>query len=362
VTTVMYHPSLALRPGRPRSRPVVVGSATTSVAVVVPSYKVADQLPGVLRGIGPEVTAIYVVDDRCPDNSGAIAERVKDPRVRVIRHDSNRGVGAATVTGIRQAIRDGADIIVKMDGDGQMDPRLLPVLIDIVRSGEADYAKGNRFYEPEGLSSMPPLRLVGNAGLSFLAKLSTGYWQTFDPTNGYFAIHAEIARRLPLHKLSERYFFETDLLFRLNTLQARVVEVPMPAIYGNERSNLRIHKIILPFLAGHLRNFVKRIGYNYFLRGFSLASIELLAGLTLVAFGVVYGIANWSDTGPGSTAGTVMLAALPIILGFQMLLAFFSHDVQSAPATALHPRLVGRANEEMPGLSSPPIQDAGHAH
>jgi glycosyltransferase involved in cell wall biosynthesis len=312
------------------------------VAVVIPCYRVRDHILDVIAGIGREVDAIYLVDDACPDHSGDLIERAAtDPRVHVIRHEQNLGVGGATVTGIRRAIAEGARIIIKMDGDGQMDPLLLPVFIDTIASGEADYAKGNRFFDPDGLVAMPISRLVGNAVLSFLAKLSTGYWHSFDPTNGYVAIHAEIARRLPLHKLHKRYFFETDLLFRLNTLQARVIDVPMPAIYGDEKSNLRIRGILLPFAAGHLRNFVKRVFYNYFLRDFSIASLELIAALALLAFGAWFGFTHWSTAGSGATAGTVMLAGLPIILGVQLLLAFLAYDIQSVPSSALHPRFIG---------------------
>jgi glycosyltransferase involved in cell wall biosynthesis len=296
----------------------------------------------VIAGIGPEVDAIYVVDDACPERSGdRVEQESADPRVHVIRHDRNLGVGGATVTGIRRALAEGARIIIKMDGDGQMDPLLIPVFIDTIASGEGDYAKGNRFFDPDGLGAMPLSRLAGNAVLSFLAKLSTGYWHSFDPTNGYVAIHAEIARRLPLHKLHERYFFETDLLFRLNTLQARVIDVPMPAIYGDETSSLRIRGIVLPFAAGHLRNFLKRVFYNYFLRDFSIASLELIAALVLLTFGAWFGVSHWSRAGTGATAGTVMLAGLPVILGVQLLLAFLAYDIQSVPSAALHPRFIG---------------------
>jgi dolichol-phosphate mannosyltransferase len=317
-------------------------AGATSAAVVIPCFKVRAHILNVIAGIGPEVDAIYVVDDACPDASGALVERdVQDPRVTVLYHEVNQGVGGATVTGMRRAIADGAKIIVKMDGDGQMDPAMLPVLIETVRSGEADHAKGNRFFDPGGLADMPAVRLIGNAGLSFLAKLSTGYWQSFDPTNGYFAIHAEVARRLPLHKIHKRYFFETDLLFRLSTLRARVVDVPMPAIYGEETSNLRIGQILLPFLAGHLRNVFKRVGYNYFLRDFNIASLELMASIVLISFGLAFGLANWSSD-EAATAGTVMLAGLPLILGVQLLLAFVGYDIQSSPSISLHPRLTRR--------------------
>lgn len=336
---ITFHPGVPLAPTEWPAVPDKTGQAKDLVAVVVPCFRVRQHVLSVLESIGDEVDRIYVVDDRCPEASGELVQREShDERVRVIFHDENCGVGAATITGMRQAIADGARIVVKLDGDGQMDARLLPLLIRPIQNGEADYAKGNRFYDLDGLAAMPRIRIFGNAALSFLAKLSTGYWQSFDPTNGYFAIHAEVARRLPLHKLDRRYFFETDLLFRLNTLQARVADVPMPVIYGEETSNLRVARVMLPFALGHLRNFGKRIVYNYFLRDFNVASLELVAGLALLAFGIGFGLSNWSS-GRMATAGTVMLAGLPIILGMQLLLAFLAYDVHSAPTAALHRRL-----------------------
>ncbi|HZV64622.1 MAG TPA: glycosyltransferase family 2 protein, partial [Telluria sp.] len=190
-----------------------------SIAVVIPSYRVTRQVLDVIAGIGPEVSRIYVVDDQCPDSSGTLVRGAcADPRVTVLQHAKNLGVGAAVMTGYRAAIADGATIIVKLDGDGQMDARLIPNFVAPILAGEADYTKGNRFYDLEQIHAMPPMRLFGNALLSLLTKLSSGYWDLFDPTNGYTAIHADAARHLPFDKISQRYFFETDMLFRLNTL------------------------------------------------------------------------------------------------------------------------------------------------
>jgi len=198
---------------------------THGIAVVVPSYKVTRHIFEVVAAIGPEVDAIYCVDDACPDGSGDFIEReLSDPRVRVLRHVRNLGVGGAVMTGYRQAVADGARVIVKIDGDGQMDPSLLPAFVMPILRGHADYAKGNRFWDLRQINQMPLLRRLGNLGLSFMAKASTGYWNVFDPTNGYTAIHADIAAHLPLDSISQRYFFETDMLFRLNTLRAVVVD------------------------------------------------------------------------------------------------------------------------------------------
>lgn len=320
--------------------------APARVAVVIPCYKVTGHVLGVIERIGPEVHGIFAVDDKCPVNSGAfIQQNCTDPRVQVVFNPENLGVGGAVMHGYRRAIEEGYDIIVKVDGDGQMDPRLLPGFIAPILSGEADYTKGNRFFDLEEIHQMPPMRIFGNAALSFLTKISSGYWQVFDPTNGYTAIHARVASYLPFDKISRRYFFETDMLFRLNTLRAVVVDVPMNAHYADEESNLKISKILPEFTVKHLRNFAKRIFYNYYLRDMSLASIELPLGLAMVLFGTVFGVLHWINSSVHqaySSAGTVMLAALPIIAGLQLLLAFIGHDIASVPLKPLHKVLHGK--------------------
>ncbi|MBN2578380.1 MAG: glycosyltransferase family 2 protein [Pirellulales bacterium] len=314
------------------------------IAVVIPCYRVADRIEGVLRQIGPEVWRIYCIDDGCPELSGQAAERaaVQDPRIRVLRHPENRGVGAAVVTGYRQALRDRADVIVKIDGDGQMDPRLIPQMVAPILRQEADYVKGNRFFHLESLRSMSWIRLIGNAGLSFWAKLSSGYWNSFDPTNGFTAVHAAVARQLPLDKLSRRFFFESDVLFRLNLVGALVDNVPMDARYAGERSNLVPWKSLVVFPLLHSRNLAKRIFYNYFLRDFSIPSLHLLVGILLTACGAVFGTVQWIksvQTGVLASAGTVMLSALLVILGLQFLLSFISYDIARVPKKPIHPKL-----------------------
>jgi dolichol-phosphate mannosyltransferase len=313
------------------------------IAVVIPSYKVTRHILDVIGRVGTECERIYVVDDCCPEGSGKLVEsECRDPRVRVIHHAQNQGVGGATLTGYRAAIADGADIIVKLDGDGQMDPVLIPRLVQPIVSGEADYTKGNRFYDLEGLRPMPPMRLLGNAGLSFLTKLSSGYWNLFDPTNGLTAIHAKVARALPFEKLSTRWFFESDMLFRLGILRASVQDVPMQAVYKDEKSSLQIHRVLFVFAWKHIRNTIKRLFYSYYLRDFSVASIELLLGPLLLGFGLWVGIAHWIEgarTGQFASSGTVMLAALPILTGVQFILAFLGYDVRNLPTHAIHRRL-----------------------
>ena len=181
---------------------------------------------------------------------------------------------------------------------------------------------------------MPIIRLVGNGALSFLTKLSTGYWDIFDPTNGFTAIHSVALRYIPLEKLAPSYFFESDMLFRLNIARAVVRDIPMTSRYGDENSGLKIHRIIGPFLKRHAQNLLKRVGYNYFLRDFHIASLELLFGTAFLLFGLIVGLMKWHQSdvsGVAVTAGTVMLSALPILMGFQMILSFLQFDIQAVP-------------------------------
>jgi glycosyltransferase involved in cell wall biosynthesis len=314
------------------------------VAVVIPCYRVRHQIESVLMRIGPEISLIYCIDDACPEGSGEIVEQVAlhDSRIQLIYHPTNQGVGGAMVTGYRRAIEAGADIVVKLDGDGQMDPRQISRLIKPIRNGEADYVKGNRFFRLESLQSMPRLRVIGNAGLSFLTKLSTGYWNPFDPTNGFTAIHARVAQALPLDKLSRRYFFESDMLFRLNTLRAVILDVPMDAQYSDENSSLNLLQALFVFSWRHAVNTLKRIFYNYFLRNFNMASLHLVLGILLLTFGLVFGMQQWirsAQLEQVASSGTVMLAALPVILGMQFLLNFIAFDMANVPRDPIHQRL-----------------------
>ena len=311
-----------------------------SVAVVIPCYRVKSHILDVLSRIGAEVNRVFVVDDACPDGSGwLVQEQCRDPRVIVLHHSVNQGVGAAVMTGYTAALKEDAEVIVKIDGDGQMDPSLISHFIAPILKGQADYTKGNRFYDLTHIGQMPAIRLFGNAALSFMAKLSTGYWNLFDITNGYTAIHAKAARRIAFDKVSPRYFFETDLLFRLSTIRAVVVDIAMDASYGSEKSSLRIGNVWREFLVKHLRNFVKRVGYNYFLRDMTVASLELALGLCALLFGMVFGGYHWAlgvATGLAAPLGTIMLAALPTMLGLQLILAFIAFDVANVPRRPIH--------------------------
>lgn len=313
------------------------------LAVVIPCYKVRDTIDEVIQSIPQFIELVYCVDDCCPQHSGKYIEKNHtDPRLVVIYNKHNLGVGGATQAGYRQAIADGADVIVKVDGDGQMDPRLISCFVEPIVNGQADYTKGNRFFWVTSTENMPKVRVFGNGILSFMSKLSSGYWNIFDPTNGYTAIHARVLEKIPYQKVSKNYFFESDMLYQLGLARAVVQDIPMLARYGDEESNLSIRKIVFPFMRGHTKNFIRRIVYMYYLRDFHLASIELLFGSLSLSFGVFFAILKWYESvasGTPTTAGTVMIGGLAIIVGVQMLLGAVNYDIQNVPRNPIHRNL-----------------------
>ena len=324
------------------------------VWLVAPCYKVKAKILDVIARTPPWVSGIVCVDDACPENSGDFIEANNtDPRVVVVRLAQNQGVGGATLAGYREAAARGAQVMVKVDGDDQMDLAYLAHLVAPILLGEADYAKGNRFTSISHLATMPSVRVLGNAALSFAAKLSTGYWNIFDPTNGYTAIEAQVARIVMEKRVSRRFFFETDLLYHLGTLRAVVRDVPMPARYADEVSNLRISAIIGPFALKHVKNFCQRVLGQYFVRDFHAASLELLFGVFFVLFGVGYAAHYMVTRHPGqaASAGVVMAAALPVILGAQLLLQSLNFDVLNVPSRPIHPylRTIARMEAEETG-------------
>lgn len=308
------------------------------IAVVIPAYCAASHIRMVVAGLPRFVTHIIVVDDHSPDETAEMVTSIKDPRICLIRHHENQGVGGAVLSGYDAALEAGAQIIVKMDSDDQMDPNYLLPLIAPIVTGDADYAKGNRFLHSRQLESMPMLRRVGNIGLSFFTKLASGYWNIFDPTNGYTAIHASVLAKLDRTAVHRRFFFETSLLLELGLLRAVVRDVYVPARYGSETSTLSERKAIFDFPPRLLHGLLRRIVIQYFVRDFSAGSLFLLAGCLFTMFGFFFGVYHWylsAATGIEASIGTVMLAVLPIILGIQFLLQAVNLDVQSVPTRPL---------------------------
>lgn len=310
------------------------------IAIIIPAYRVERDIENVLAGLPAYIKHIIVVDDASPDSTSdrvtALAQ--KDIRLTLIRHSQNQGVGGAMISGFRKAMELGAQIAVKLDGDGQMDAAHIPALVTPLIHGKADYVKGNRFRDFVSLQKMPLIRRVGNLGLSFLTKVATGYWNIFDPTNGFFAIRTEILAQLPLEEIDKRYFFETSMLANLYLINAFVMDVPIPARYGNETSHLSIRRSLFEFPIKLLRTFLRRILLNYYIYDFSIASLYIVTGIPMLLFGFTFGIMKWieyaSKNIPAPT-GTVMLPTLSVILGIQIMLSAIEIDMKSTPRQPL---------------------------
>ncbi len=307
-----------------------------NIVVVIPAYKVERKLEKVLAEIPAFVRHVIVVDDASPDGTARVIQSASrlDARITSITHSCNQGVGGAMVSGYKKALEMGAQIVVKLDGDGQMSSADIPALISPLVAGQADFSKGNRFRDFSALNRMPFVRRIGNIALSFLAKAATGYWNCFDPTNGFLAIRGEVLALLPLDHVHKSYFFEISQLSQLYLTGACLRDVAIPARYEDEISNLSIAKVLLEFPPALFALFLKRILLHYFLYDFSIGSMYLLAGLPLFLFGLIFGSVEWinyaSRNVPAPT-GTVMLATLTVILGIQFLLSAVSIDLQSVP-------------------------------
>lgn len=308
------------------------------VAVVIPCFNVAAYIADVVSAIPDFVRTIVIVDDGSRDGTRNVVERLTDPRVVRVLHERNQGVGAAMRSGYRAALDRGADICVKMDGDGQMAAAHLPQLLEPLLAAKADYAKGNRFREVGALAVMPRSRLLGNGMLSFLTKLVSGYWSVFDPTNGYTALRAEVLRKLDLEKLNRGYFFETNMLIELNIQRAVVVDVDIPARYMGEPSSLRLGAVLVGFPPLLVRGLARRFFWRYMIHDFNVLTICVLIGVPWILFGAIFGGYHWwrsIATGVPATTGTVIIATLPIILGFQCLLVAFILDMLYQPTRPL---------------------------
>jgi glycosyltransferase involved in cell wall biosynthesis len=327
------------RPGRPTVDSEHRALSEARIAVVIPSYRVAPHIAGVVAAVPSFVAHIVVVDDCSPDDVAAALRDVRDPRLVLVRHEENQGVGGALKTGYDVAARLGARVLVKIDGDGQMNPKFIPELVRPILDGESDYTKGNRFLHPSALRRMPAVRRIGNVGLTFLAKLSSGYWEMFDPSNGYTAIHVDAWKRLRPEHIARRYFFETSMLIELGCQRAVVRDVPMPARYADEKSSLSVGKVLFEFPPKLLAGFLRRVRARYFLHDFTPVSLFVLVGSGSLAWSLLWGGFHWwrsAHSGVPARTGTIMIAVVTLILGVQFLLQAIAMDVQNAPTKPLH--------------------------
>ena len=304
------------------------------VCVVVPARNEAPFIGQVIASIPAWIDGIIVVDDASTDGTDDIVRGCRDPRLRLVRLPFTHGVGGTMTAGYREALAAGYDIIAKMDGDGQMPPEYLPDLVaPLTREGFA-YAKGNRFLGGLPTSHMPRKRLLGNIVLTFLTKAASGYWNIFDPQNGYTAITAHALRRINLNAVDQGYFFENDMLVQMNLSNLRIKDVQIPAQYGHEISGIRPLYVGLSFPFLLFRKFLYRIYEKYILRDFSPIALFLITGSLLFLWGLSFGIFLWVRSkalGVPAATGTIMLAIVPLILGFQLLLQAIVLDIQETP-------------------------------
>ena len=302
------------------------------MTVVVPGYNEEALVGQTVKRMPDLVDHILVVDDASTDRTGEVALSVGDPRVEVITHRVNKGVGGAILTGHQRALELDTDISVVMAADGQMDPDFLPALLDPICHDGYDFAKGNRFFNSTSFEGMPRARVVGNIIVSIMTKGASGYWHIFDPLNGYTAVTSSVLRRLPFAKIRQDYSFESDLLVHLNIVGARAIDVDIPAVYGDEVSGIRLPKASLSTVLGLVRGYWRRIFWKHVLWSFSAVALFLFTGLFFTLLGLVLSIwiAIESST-QTPTAATVFIAVGPLMLGLHLLIMSVVLDVLGAP-------------------------------
>jgi len=304
-----------------------------SIAVVVPAHNEEKLIARTITTVPEFIDHIVVVDDYSTDDTAKRAMATGDARLHLIEHEVNTGVGGAIIDGHKLAMELNADINVVMAGDAQMDPHYLPTLLDPIIESGYGFTKANRFYSRQALTGMPAIRVIGNIILSFATKLASGYWNLFDPQNGYTAITRESLGIIDLNRVARRYSFENDLLIWLGIAGVRAKDVPIPGVYGDEISGMRLRKVIPEISHLLFMGFWRRIFLKYVLMSFSPIALLLFTGLFLCAFGLGVGIWTLAVTPSGAspTAGTVLLAVGPLLVGINMLVHALTLDIQQTP-------------------------------
>jgi glycosyltransferase involved in cell wall biosynthesis len=332
-----------------------------TVAVVVPAYEEELLVGRTVASIPAFVDRILVVDDASSD---ATAERAAaaDPRVEVIRHETNRGVGAAIVTGYERARDAGVDVTCVMAADNQMDPADLETLVRAVATGECDYAKANRLFTGQAWQLIPRTRYLGNATLSFLTKIASGYWHVADSQSGYTAIGLETLRLLDLRRLYARYGFPNDLLVHLNVWNRRVRDYPSRPIYGvGEQSGIRLRKVVPAISWLLLKGFFWRLREKYVIRDFHPLVLFYLLGILLSGAGVALGLVEVALRLAGNPVpvATIVLVALLVVSGLQLLLFAMWFDMESNRALAAAASPAGQTLQLPPGTRLVLVHDGG---
>jgi glycosyltransferase involved in cell wall biosynthesis len=302
------------------------------VAVVVPAYDEEALVVETLRGIPEFVDKVYVVDDASSDGTGERAREVGDARVEVIRHERNSGVGAAIVTGYRRALEEGVDVTCVMAADDQMDPAELRGLAEPVARGELEYAKANRLVSGEAWTIIPRTRYLGNAVLSLLTKIASGYWHVADSQAGYTAISRGALERLDLDRVYPRYGFPNDMLVHLNVQNARVRDVPSRPIYHPDgQSGIRLRSVVPRISWLLFKAFWWRLGQKYVIRDFHPLVFFYVFGLLMTTIGLVLGTIEviLRIAGNQIPAATIVLVAVLVIAGIQLTLFAMWFDMEA---------------------------------
>jgi glycosyltransferase involved in cell wall biosynthesis len=302
------------------------------VAVVVPAFDEERLVGETIRGIPDFVDSIFVVDDASRDGTAAAAEGAGDARVQVLRHERNAGVGAAIATGYRRALEDEVDVTCVMAADNQMDPAELRDLVEPVARGDVEYAKANRLVSGEAWNAIPRTRYLGNAVLSLLTKIASGYWHVADSQAGYTALSLSALRRLELDELYPRYGFPNDMLVHLNVQNARVRDVPSRPIYDvGESSGIRLRSVVPRISWLLLKGFWWRMGQKYVIRDFHPLVFFYAFGTLMLAVGFVLGLVEvlLRLGGNAITPATIVLVAVLLIGGLQMTLFAMWFDMEA---------------------------------
>jgi glycosyltransferase involved in cell wall biosynthesis len=303
------------------------------IAVSIPAYNEEKLIARTITTLPDFVDIAVVVDDCSADRTSEVVRELNDPRVILLRNEENHGIGYTVIRGYKRAMEEGADILTHMPGDAQCDPAYLHALIDAVLDGECDYAKANRFFHSDALKAMPAFRRFGNIMISIFTKFATGYYSISDSQNSYSAIHSDVLKRVDLDDISPRYEYENSSLLHFSLANIRVKDVPVPAIYGDEESGINMAPFLMRAFRVMIKGFFRRIWEKYVLFSFHPIALFLFFGTVLVAWGMAFGawVAIDSLGEDTATTGTVMLAVLPFLTGFQLVLSAIVLDIQNEP-------------------------------
>jgi glycosyltransferase involved in cell wall biosynthesis len=302
------------------------------ISVVIPAYNEEKLIGPTLESIPEYVDKIYAIDDGSIDMTFDIIQEIskKQPNVIPLKHEKNGGVGAATISGYKQSLEDQMDITVVMGGDNQMDSKYIPDLIKPIIEGRADYTKGNRLLTKGYTKGMSDLRLFGNSILTLLTKVSSGYWNIMDPQNGYTAVSREVLEAIDLDSIYTKYGYCNDILVKLNVFGFRVLDISIPARYGNEKSKIRYRNYILKVSWLLMNNFFWRLKTKYIILSLNPIPFFYIFGIILTPVGIALGIFSlyYKLTTQGGLFVRGVLSLLIFIIGIQFLLFAMLFDIQ----------------------------------